>query len=104
MSLPVDPFFSFGPNAFSRSFSSFSMAFFLFSSLEVLASAGLALATRNVVNMADDMNDKASLRVIWFLNLLKAAIRSLVLAQPFLATRRRGIEGTCRDAMAVVDC
>ena len=69
ISLPVDPFFSFGPNAFSRSFSSFSMAFFLFSSLEVLASAGLA--TRNAAKMADDMNDRVSLRVTWFLSLVR---------------------------------
>lgn len=69
ISLRVDPFFPFGPNAFSRSLSNFSMAFFLFSSLEVLASAGLA--TSNAANMADDMNDRVSLRVMWFLNLVR---------------------------------
>jgi len=37
----------------------------------------------------------------WLYLQLKAAIRGLVLAQPFLAGRRGGSEGTGRDAMAM---
>lgn len=58
--LRMAPFLSSGPSAFSRSFSSFSLTFLLFSCLEVLASAGPA--TRSVAMNADDMYDSASLR------------------------------------------
>lgn len=43
----------------------------MFSNLEVLASAGLATMSMNAANDADDMNDRASLRVMWLLSLVR---------------------------------
>ena len=59
-SSPLSPSFSFVPNAFSRSFSSFSLTFLLFSCFEVLASA--RSATRSVAKKPAEIYDRVALR------------------------------------------